>query len=90
MTSSVVPWVTAFAATVCGEINLLVDKRLSLAKFLLGIGVPGDAIEVANLSEMLTLLTEMCHLQDRWMLKAVLQFITECSIYKRNINMSAY
>ncbi|XP_057720298.1 uncharacterized protein LOC130934778 [Arachis stenosperma] len=52
-TSSVVRGVTAFAAAVSGEINVPRDKTLGLAKFLLGIGVPGDAKDFFNQVEAL-------------------------------------
>ncbi|XP_057751949.1 dolichyl-diphosphooligosaccharide--protein glycosyltransferase subunit 2-like isoform X1 [Arachis stenosperma] len=56
-TSSVVRGVTAFAAAVSGEINQLPgDKTLGLAKFLLGIGVPGDAKDFFNQVESLAFL----------------------------------
>ncbi|XVF21560.1 hypothetical protein REPUB_Repub12eG0100300 [Reevesia pubescens] len=42
-TSSVVRGLTAFAAVTDGSLNLPGDKILGLAKFFLGIGVPGDA-----------------------------------------------
>ncbi|XVE72919.1 hypothetical protein DITRI_Ditri11bG0076500 [Diplodiscus trichospermus] len=42
-TSSVVRGITAFASVTAGSLNLPGDKILRLAKFFLGIGVPGDA-----------------------------------------------
>ncbi|KAL5561928.1 hypothetical protein UlMin_031675 [Ulmus minor] len=42
-TSSVVRGLTAFAAATSGNIKLPGDKILGLAKFFLGIGIPGDA-----------------------------------------------
>ncbi|KAK8658613.1 hypothetical protein V6N13_036816 [Hibiscus sabdariffa] len=42
-TSSVLRGLTAFAASTTGNLNLPGDKILGLAKFFLGIGVPGDA-----------------------------------------------
>lgn len=42
-TSAVVRGVTAFAAVLPGNINLPGDKLLGLAKFFLGIGIPGNA-----------------------------------------------
>ncbi|XP_039048357.1 dolichyl-diphosphooligosaccharide--protein glycosyltransferase subunit 2-like [Hibiscus syriacus] len=43
ITSSVLRGLTAFAAVTTGNIDLPRDKILGLAKFFLGIGVPGDA-----------------------------------------------
>ncbi|XVF72021.1 hypothetical protein PTKIN_Ptkin12aG0087900 [Pterospermum kingtungense] len=47
-TSSVVRGLTAFAAVTAGSLNLPGDKILGLAKFFLGIGVPGDAKDFFN------------------------------------------
>ncbi|XVF32375.1 hypothetical protein REPUB_Repub17cG0076600 [Reevesia pubescens] len=47
-TSSVVRGLTAFAAVTPGSLNLPGDKILGLAKFFLGIGVPGDAKDFFN------------------------------------------
>ncbi|XVF81008.1 hypothetical protein PTKIN_Ptkin15bG0121900 [Pterospermum kingtungense] len=47
-TSSVVRGLTAFAAVTSGSLNLPGDKILGLAKFFLGIGVPGDAKDFFN------------------------------------------
>ncbi|XP_022771284.1 dolichyl-diphosphooligosaccharide--protein glycosyltransferase subunit 2-like [Durio zibethinus] len=47
-TSSVVRGLTAFAAVTAGSLNLPRDKMLGLAKFFLGIGVPGDAKDLFN------------------------------------------
>ncbi|KAK6259944.1 hypothetical protein SCA6_014418 [Theobroma cacao] len=47
-TSSVVRGLTAFAAVTAGSVNLPGDKILGLAKFFLGIGVPGDAKDFFN------------------------------------------
>ncbi|TKY62345.1 Dolichyl-diphosphooligosaccharide--protein glycosyltransferase subunit 2 [Spatholobus suberectus] len=55
-TSSVVRGVTAFAAVTSGKINLPGDKILGLAKFFLGIGIPGDAKNFFNQVESLALL----------------------------------
>ncbi|XP_027349753.1 dolichyl-diphosphooligosaccharide--protein glycosyltransferase subunit 2-like [Abrus precatorius] len=55
-TSSVVRGVTAFAAVTSGKINLSGDKILGLAKFFLGIGIPGDAKDFFNQVESLALL----------------------------------
>ncbi|XP_027364040.1 dolichyl-diphosphooligosaccharide--protein glycosyltransferase subunit 2-like isoform X3 [Abrus precatorius] len=55
-TSSVVRGVTAFAALTSGKINLPGDKILGLAKFFLGIGVPGDAKDFFNQVEALAFL----------------------------------
>ncbi|XP_020204789.1 dolichyl-diphosphooligosaccharide--protein glycosyltransferase subunit 2 [Cajanus cajan] len=55
-TSSVVRGVTAFAAVTSGKINLPGDKILGLAKFFLGIGIPGDAKDFFNQVESLALL----------------------------------
>ncbi|KAH1227479.1 Dolichyl-diphosphooligosaccharide--protein glycosyltransferase subunit 2 [Glycine max] len=51
-TSSVVRGVTAFAAVTSGKINLPGDKILGLAKFFLGIGIPGDAKDFFNQVEI--------------------------------------
>ncbi|KAK7345759.1 hypothetical protein VNO77_16370 [Canavalia gladiata] len=55
-TSSVVRGVAAFAAVTSGKINLPGDKILGLAKFLLGIGVPGDSKDFFNQVESLAFL----------------------------------
>ncbi|ESW16876.1 hypothetical protein PHAVU_007G191800 [Phaseolus vulgaris] len=55
-TSSVVRGFTAFAAVTSGEINLPGDKILGLAKFFLGIGIPGDAKDFFNQVESLAFL----------------------------------
>nr|KYP37506.1 Dolichyl-diphosphooligosaccharide--protein glycosyltransferase subunit 2 [Cajanus cajan] len=55
-TSSVVRGVTAFAAVTSGKINVCWDKILGLAKFFLGIGIPGDAKDFFNQVESLALL----------------------------------
>ncbi|KAK7336880.1 hypothetical protein VNO77_17431 [Canavalia gladiata] len=55
-TASVVQGVTAFAAVTSGKINLPGDKILGLAKFFLGIGIPGDAKDFFNQIESLALL----------------------------------
>ncbi|MED6206828.1 hypothetical protein PIB30_030389 [Stylosanthes scabra] len=55
-TSSVVRGVSAFAAVTSGKINLPGDKILGLAKFFLGIGIPGDAKDFFNQIESLALL----------------------------------
>ncbi|KAJ0110535.1 hypothetical protein Patl1_01757 [Pistacia atlantica] len=47
-TSSVVRGLTAFAAVTTGSFNLPGDKILGLAKFFLGIGIPGDAKDFFN------------------------------------------
>ncbi|WJX84383.1 hypothetical protein P8452_66964 [Trifolium repens] len=55
-TSSVVRGVTSFAAVTSGKIDLPGDKVLGLAKFFLGIGVPGSAKDFLNQVESLALL----------------------------------
>ncbi|KAE9589914.1 putative dolichyl-diphosphooligosaccharide--protein glycotransferase [Lupinus albus] len=55
-TTSVVRGVTAFAASISGKINLPRDKILGLAKFILGIGIPGDAKDLFNQVESLAFL----------------------------------
>ncbi|XP_061367464.1 dolichyl-diphosphooligosaccharide--protein glycosyltransferase subunit 2 [Gastrolobium bilobum] len=55
-TSSVVRGVTAFAAVTSGKINLSGDKILGLAKFFLGMGIPGDAKDFFNQVESLAFL----------------------------------
>ncbi|KAI4301082.1 hypothetical protein L6164_034398 [Bauhinia variegata] len=55
-TASVVRGLTAFAAVISGNINLPGDKILGLAKFFLGIGIPGDAQEFFNQVEPLAFL----------------------------------
>ncbi|KAB2074606.1 hypothetical protein ES319_A07G162600v1 [Gossypium barbadense] len=47
-TSSVLRGLTAFAAVTAENLNLPGDKILGLAKFFLGIGVPGDAKDFFN------------------------------------------
>ncbi|KAJ6708883.1 DOLICHYL-DIPHOSPHOOLIGOSACCHARIDE--PROTEIN GLYCOSYLTRANSFERASE SUBUNIT 2 [Salix koriyanagi] len=47
-TSSVVRGLTAFAAVTSGSLNLPSGKILGLARFLLGIGTPGDAKDLFN------------------------------------------
>ncbi|XP_011028829.1 PREDICTED: dolichyl-diphosphooligosaccharide--protein glycosyltransferase subunit 2-like isoform X2 [Populus euphratica] len=47
-TSSVVRGLTAFAAVTLGSLNLPSGKVLGLARFLLGIGIPGDAKDLFN------------------------------------------
>ncbi|KAJ6684915.1 DOLICHYL-DIPHOSPHOOLIGOSACCHARIDE--PROTEIN GLYCOSYLTRANSFERASE SUBUNIT 2 [Salix purpurea] len=47
-TSSVVRGLTAFAAVTSGSLNLPSGKILGLARFLLGIGIPGDAKDLFN------------------------------------------
>ncbi|KAJ8899402.1 hypothetical protein K2173_018376 [Erythroxylum novogranatense] len=42
-TSSVVRGITAFAAVASGSLHIPDDKILGLAKYFLGIGIPGDA-----------------------------------------------
>ncbi|CAJ1968186.1 unnamed protein product [Sphenostylis stenocarpa] len=55
-TSSVVRGFTAFAAATSGKINLPGDTILGLAKFFLGIGIPGDAKEFFSQVESLAFL----------------------------------
>ncbi|WJX11946.1 proteasome regulatory particle base subunit [Trifolium repens] len=55
-TSSVVRGVNAFAAVTSGKINLSGDTILGLAKFFLGIGIPGDAKDFFNQVESLSFL----------------------------------
>ncbi|KAG6719099.1 hypothetical protein I3843_04G177200 [Carya illinoinensis] len=47
-TSSVVRGLTAFASVISGSINLPGDKILGLAKFFLGIGIPGNSKDFFN------------------------------------------
>ncbi|XP_044503292.1 dolichyl-diphosphooligosaccharide--protein glycosyltransferase subunit 2-like [Mangifera indica] len=47
-TSSVVRGLTAFASVTTGSFELPGDKILGLAKFFLGIGIPGDAKDFFN------------------------------------------
>ncbi|XP_061968989.1 dolichyl-diphosphooligosaccharide--protein glycosyltransferase subunit 2-like [Populus nigra] len=47
-TSSVVRGLTAFAAVTSGSLNLPSGLVLGLARFLLGIGIPGDAKDLFN------------------------------------------
>ncbi|KAG8640205.1 hypothetical protein MANES_13G035300v8 [Manihot esculenta] len=47
-TSSVVRGLTAFAAVTSGSLNLPGDRIVGLAKFFLGIGIPGDAKDLFN------------------------------------------
>ncbi|KAL5068058.1 hypothetical protein RYX36_018945 [Vicia faba] len=53
-TSSVVRGVAAFVAVTSGKINLPGDIILGLAKFFLGIGIPGDAKDFFNQVESLS------------------------------------
>lgn len=53
-TSSVVRGVAAFAAVTSGKINLPGNIILGLAKFFLGIGIPGDAKDFFNQVESLS------------------------------------
>ncbi|XWS31409.1 hypothetical protein CRYUN_Cryun23aG0073100 [Craigia yunnanensis] len=55
-TSSVVRGLTAFATVTAGSLNLPGDKILGLAKFFLGIGVPGDAKDFFNQIDSLAFL----------------------------------
>ncbi|KAL9285055.1 hypothetical protein ACSQ67_024585 [Phaseolus vulgaris] len=55
-TSSVVRGVIAFTSVISGKVNLPGDKVLGLAKFFLGIGIPGDAKDFFNQVESLALL----------------------------------
>ncbi|KEH42508.1 putative dolichyl-diphosphooligosaccharide--protein glycotransferase [Medicago truncatula] len=55
-TSSVVRGVTAFAAVTSGKINVPRDTILGLAKFFLGIGIPGDAKDFFHQVESLSFL----------------------------------
>ncbi|XP_004495085.1 dolichyl-diphosphooligosaccharide--protein glycosyltransferase subunit 2-like isoform X2 [Cicer arietinum] len=55
-TSSVVRGVTSFAAVTSGRINLPGDTILGLAKFFLGIGIPGDTKDFFNQVESLSFL----------------------------------
>ncbi|KOM35242.1 hypothetical protein LR48_Vigan02g139200 [Vigna angularis] len=55
-TSSVVRGFTSFAAVTSGEINLPGDIILGLAKFFLGIGIPGNAKDFFNQVESLAVL----------------------------------
>ncbi|XP_058766663.1 dolichyl-diphosphooligosaccharide--protein glycosyltransferase subunit 2-like [Vicia villosa] len=54
--SSVVRGITSFAAVTSGKIDLPGDKILGLAKYLLGIGLPGSAKDFFNQIESLALL----------------------------------
>ncbi|OQU88089.1 dolichyl-diphosphooligosaccharide--protein glycosyltransferase subunit 2 isoform X2 [Sorghum bicolor] len=57
MTSaSVVRGVTSFAAVVSGKLNIPGEKILGLAKFFLGIGLPGSAKDCFNQIESLSFL----------------------------------
>ncbi|KAM7257590.1 hypothetical protein ACFE04_013331 [Oxalis oulophora] len=47
-TASVIRGVTAFGSVASGSLNLPGDKILGLAKFFLGIGIPGDAKDTFN------------------------------------------
>jgi oligosaccharyltransferase complex subunit delta (ribophorin II) len=47
-TASVVRGVAAFGSVVSGSLNLPGDKILGLAKFFLGIGIPGDSKDIFN------------------------------------------
>ncbi|KAJ6412162.1 hypothetical protein OIU84_005257 [Salix udensis] len=55
-TSSVVRGLTAFAAVTSGSLNLPSGKILGLAKFFLGIGIPGDAKDLFNQVDSLAFL----------------------------------
>ncbi|KAF9683030.1 hypothetical protein SADUNF_Sadunf05G0169800 [Salix dunnii] len=55
-TSSVVRGLTAFAAVTSGSLNLPRGKILGLAKFFLGIGIPGDAKDLFNQVDSLAFL----------------------------------
>ncbi|KAF7818440.1 dolichyl-diphosphooligosaccharide--protein glycosyltransferase subunit 2 [Senna tora] len=55
-TASVVRGLTKFAAVFSGKLNLPGDKILGLAKFFLGIGIPGDAKDFFNQVESLAFL----------------------------------
>ncbi|KAJ0970463.1 hypothetical protein J5N97_023340 [Dioscorea zingiberensis] len=55
-TSSVVRGVTAFATVAPGRLNIPGDKILGLAKFFLGIGVPGSSKDLFNQIDSLSLL----------------------------------
>ncbi|KAF7804626.1 dolichyl-diphosphooligosaccharide--protein glycosyltransferase subunit 2 [Senna tora] len=55
-TASVVRGLAAFTAVTSGKLNLPGDKILGLAKFFLGIGIPGDAKDFFNQIESLALL----------------------------------
>ncbi|KAJ9176456.1 hypothetical protein P3X46_011765 [Hevea brasiliensis] len=55
-TSSVVRGLTAFAAVSSGNLNLPGDKIVGLAKFFLGIGIPGDAKDLFNQMDSLACL----------------------------------
>ncbi|CAI8609702.1 unnamed protein product [Vicia faba] len=54
--SSVVRGITSFAAVTSGKIDLPGDKILGLAKYFLGIGLPGSAKDFFNQIESLALL----------------------------------
>ncbi|XP_022758423.1 dolichyl-diphosphooligosaccharide--protein glycosyltransferase subunit 2-like [Durio zibethinus] len=66
-TSSVVRGLTAFAAVTPGSLNLQGDKILGLAKFFLGIGVPGDAKDFFNQIDSLS-----CLESDRFSIPLIL------------------
>ncbi|KAK4273035.1 hypothetical protein QN277_021508 [Acacia crassicarpa] len=55
-TASVVRGLTAFSAITSEKLNLPGDKILGLAKFFLGIGIPGDAKDFFNQIESLAFL----------------------------------
>ncbi|XP_059459921.1 dolichyl-diphosphooligosaccharide--protein glycosyltransferase subunit 2 [Corylus avellana] len=55
-TSSVVQGLTAFASVTSGSINLPGDKILGLAKFFLGIGIPGNPKDFFNQVNSLAIL----------------------------------
>ncbi|CAK7346376.1 unnamed protein product [Dovyalis caffra] len=55
-TSSVVRGLAAFAAVTSGSLNLPSSKILGLAKFFLGIGIPGDAKDLFNQVDSLAFL----------------------------------
>ncbi|CAD6235383.1 unnamed protein product [Miscanthus lutarioriparius] len=54
--ASVVRGVTSFAAVVSGKLNIPAEKILGLAKFFLGIGLPGSAKDCFNQIESLSFL----------------------------------
>ncbi|XP_066315613.1 dolichyl-diphosphooligosaccharide--protein glycosyltransferase subunit 2 [Miscanthus floridulus] len=54
--ASVVRGVTSFAAVVSGKLNIPAEKILGLAKFFLGIGLPGSARDCFNQIESLSFL----------------------------------
>ncbi|CAD6228558.1 unnamed protein product [Miscanthus lutarioriparius] len=54
--ASVVRGVTSFAAVVSGKLNIPAEKILGLARFFLGIGLPGSARDCFNQIESLSFL----------------------------------